>query len=206
VDPVKWRSGTDRRRRFVRAAEGRPAGAHNRDRALARTSVRSGPTAALSLDGHLLPDLVCGQGNLADTFTVKTLSVQSFNPLCQLDMTYWKTMTTGDPLDQLVLDRASPIPLYFQVASHLEQAIESGRLGPGTRFDNEVDLADQLGLSRPTMRRAMQHLVDKGLLVRRRGIGTRVVSAKVRRSLELTSLHDDLYGEVGRIPARSSFL
>jgi GntR family transcriptional regulator len=101
-------------------------------------------------------------------------------------------MTTGDALDGLILDRASPVPLYFQVASYLEQGIESGRLSPGTRFDNEVDLADQLGLSRPTMRRAMQHLVDKGLLVRRRGIGTRVVSAKVRRSLELTSLHDDL--------------
>ena len=42
------------------------------------------------------------------------------------------------------------------------------------------------------MRRAMQHLVDKGLIVRRRGIGTRVVQPKVRRALELTSLYDDL--------------
>jgi GntR family transcriptional regulator len=38
----------------------------------------------------------------------------------------------------------------------------------------------------------MQHLVDKGLIVRRRGVGTRVVQPKVRRSLELTSLYDDL--------------
>ncbi len=96
------------------------------------------------------------------------------------------------PFAGIVLDRASPIPLYYQVARHLEQAIESGTLVPGSRFENEVELADQLGLSRPTMRRALQHLVDKGLLVRRRGVGTRVVSPKVRRSLELTSLHDDL--------------
>jgi DNA-binding GntR family transcriptional regulator len=96
------------------------------------------------------------------------------------------------PFAGIVLDRTSPIPLYYQVALHLEQAIESGGLVPGTRFENELELADQLGLSRPTMRRAMQHLVDKGLLVRRRGVGTRVVSPKVRRSLELTSLHDDL--------------
>jgi GntR family transcriptional regulator len=99
------------------------------------------------------------------------------------------------PFAGIVLDRTSPIPLYYQVARHLEQAIESGGLVPGTRFENELELADQLGLSRPTMRRAMQHLVDKGLLVRRRGVGTRVVSPKVRRSLELTSLHDDLIRE-----------
>ena len=42
------------------------------------------------------------------------------------------------------------------------------------------------------MRRAMQYLVDKGLIVRRRGIGTRVVQPTVRRPLELTSLHEDL--------------
>jgi DNA-binding GntR family transcriptional regulator len=40
----------------------------------------------------------------------------------------------------------------------------------------------------------MQYLVDKGLLVRRRGVGTRVVQPKVRRPLELTSLYDDLAG------------
>ncbi|MDQ1721957.1 MAG: hypothetical protein QOI26_1691 [Pseudonocardiales bacterium] len=101
----------------------------------------------------------------------------------------------GSPFEGIVLDRTSPIPLYYQVARHLEQAIEGGNLVPGTRFKNELELADQLGLSRPTMRRAMQHLVDKGLLVRRRGVGTRVVSPKVRRSLELTSLHDDLTRE-----------
>src|SRR5690606_26689231 len=56
------------------------------------------------------------------------------------------------------LDRTSPVPLYFQVAQHLQQAIESGELPVGTRLDNEIALADQLGLSRPTMRRAIQHL------------------------------------------------
>lgn len=104
------------------------------------------------------------------------------------------------PFEGIVLDRLSPIPLYYQLARHLEQAIESGSLVPGTRFENELELAEKLGLSRPTMRRAMQHLVDQGLLVRRRGVGTRVVSPKVRRSLELTSLHDDLTRE-GRRPS-----
>ena len=53
-------------------------------------------------------------------------------------------------------------------------------------------LADQLGLSRPTMRQAIQTLVDKGMLVRKRGVGTQVVQSPIRRTVELTSLNDDL--------------
>jgi DNA-binding GntR family transcriptional regulator len=90
------------------------------------------------------------------------------------------------------IDRFSPVPLYFQVATGLEQLIESGRLPAGSRLDTEVALADKLGLSRPTMRQAIQHLVDKGLLVRKRGVGTQVLHSAVRRKVELTSLHDDL--------------
>jgi DNA-binding GntR family transcriptional regulator len=97
------------------------------------------------------------------------------------------------PVDKLVrVDRSSPVPLYFQVAQRLEQAIESGELHSGSRLDNEIELARQLGLSRPTMRRALEYLVDKGLLVRKRGAGTRVVDSKVKRAVELTSLYEDL--------------
>lgn len=90
------------------------------------------------------------------------------------------------------VDRNSPVPLYFQVAQQLERLIESGELATGTRLENEIDLADGLGLSRPTMRRAIGYLVDRGLLVRKRGVGTQVVHAKVKRQIELTSLYDDL--------------
>jgi DNA-binding GntR family transcriptional regulator len=98
----------------------------------------------------------------------------------------------GSALSLITVDRASPVPLYFQVAQHLERAIESGELPAGARLENEVLLAEQLGLSRPTMRRAMQYLVDRGMLVRKRGIGTQVVRAKVKRPVELSSLWDDL--------------
>lgn len=98
-------------------------------------------------------------------------------------------------LSQMItIDRASPIPLYFQVARRIEELIESGELGPGSRLENEILLADQLGLSRPTMRQAIQSLVDKGLMVRKRGVGTQVVHTRVRRQVELTSLYDDLAG------------
>ncbi len=92
----------------------------------------------------------------------------------------------------IALDRSSPVPLYFQVAEQLERAIVDGNLSPGDRIRNEVALAASLGLSRPTLRQAIQVLVDKGMLVRKRGVGTQVVGSQIRRPVELTSLYDDL--------------
>lgn len=106
---------------------------------------------------------------------------------------------TDRPLP-LSVDRTSPVPLYFQLAQQLEVAVEQGRLAPGALLGNEVDLAARLGLSRPTVRQAIQSLVDKGLMVRRRGVGTQVVHSKVRRPLELSSLYDDLEA-AGQRPA-----
>ncbi|MDI5964720.1 GntR family transcriptional regulator [Streptantibioticus silvisoli] len=95
----------------------------------------------------------------------------------------------------ITIDRSSPVPLYFQVAQQLQELIETGVLPPGTRLSNEIAMADQFGLSRPTMRQAMQHLVDKGLLARKRGVGTQVVTNRIRRQVELTSLYEDLERE-----------
>ncbi|WP_406496885.1 GntR family transcriptional regulator [Streptomyces sp. NBC_01604] len=98
------------------------------------------------------------------------------------------------------LDRGSPVPLYYQLAQQLEAAIEHGQLAPGNLLGNEIDLSVRLGLSRPTVRQAIQSLVDKGLLVRRRGVGTQVVHSQVKRPLELSSLYDDLEA-AGQAPA-----
>jgi DNA-binding GntR family transcriptional regulator len=90
------------------------------------------------------------------------------------------------------LDRTSPIPLYFQISENLKRAIEDGTLRPGDRLDNELDLTERLGVSRPTVRQAVQRLVEQGLVVRRRGLGTVVQPPRILRSVALTSLHDDL--------------
>ncbi|OLZ67564.1 GntR family transcriptional regulator [Streptomyces sp. IMTB 2501] len=100
----------------------------------------------------------------------------------------------------LRVDRSSPVPLYFQLSQQLEAAIEHGSLTPGSLLGNEIELAARLGLSRPTVRQAIQSLVDKGLLVRRRGVGTQVVHSQVKRPLELSSLYDDLEA-AGQRPA-----
>src|ERR1700755_1759879 len=101
-------------------------------------------------------------------------------------------VTVNQPAPSLQVDRNSPVPLYFQVAQHLERLIESGALAAGSRLENEADLAQGLALSRPTWRRPIEYLVHRDLLIRKRGVGTQVVPAKVRRQVELTSLYDDL--------------
>ncbi|MGV9671471.1 MULTISPECIES: GntR family transcriptional regulator [unclassified Gordonia (in: high G+C Gram-positive bacteria)] len=101
---------------------------------------------------------------------------------------------------QVDLDRSTPVPLYHQLAQAIESAIINGELTPGDRLENELDLAKRLKLSRPTIRQAIQELVDKGVVVRKRGVGTQVVQSPVNRSVELTSLFDDL-SSAGMHPA-----
>ncbi len=98
------------------------------------------------------------------------------------------------------LDRASSVPLYHQLAQSIEQAITSGELAPGDRLENELSLTSRLGLSRPTARQAIQELVKKGLLVRKRGVGTQVVRSQFRRDERLSSLNEDL-AKAGRVPS-----
>lgn len=100
----------------------------------------------------------------------------------------------------IVVDRLSPVPLYFQVASSIEQSIDSGELEPGAFLENENMLAARLQISRPTARQALQLLVDKGRLIRKRGVGTRVAPRQIQRSVELTSLQADLE-RAGRNPS-----
>lgn len=100
--------------------------------------------------------------------------------------------THNSLFEGMVLDRSSPVPLYFQVAQELEGAIRAGRLSTGSRLDNELRIAEILGVSRPTVRAAMRCLVDKGLLMRRPGYGTVVTQEKVDRTVQLSSLYDDL--------------
>lgn len=113
------------------------------------------------------------------------------------------TMTEDGPVVahqlDISLDRNSPVPLYQQLAEAIEQAISIGALAPGDRLENELELTSRLGLSRPTARQAIQVLVQKGLLVRKRGVGTQVVRSQFRRDGRLSSLNEDLT-KAGMVP------
>ena len=111
-------------------------------------------------------------------------------------------MLDGPVVRQLdvTLERNSPVPLYYQLAQYIEQAINAGDLAPGDRIENELSLTTRLGLSRPTARQAIQELVNKGLLVRKRGVGTQVVRSQFRRDERLSSLNEDL-AKAGKSPS-----
>jgi DNA-binding GntR family transcriptional regulator len=69
------------------------------------------------------------------------------------------------------------IPLYAQVARKLSAAIASGRFPVGSLLPTELELCDQYGTSRPTVRLALQELQAMGLVSRKKRLGTSVDSA-----------------------------
>lgn len=91
---------------------------------------------------------------------------------------------TGSGIDTALpdatIDRASPVPFYFQLAGVLEEEIVSGRWEPGTRIASENELCSHYGLSRTTVRQALSRLGQEGLLRRDKGRGTYVSESRPR--------------------------
>jgi len=90
------------------------------------------------------------------------------------------------PLEQL--QAASGGPLYVKLKKMIEQAMKDGRLKHGDALPAERDIADAAAISRVTVRKAIDDLVDQGLLVRRRGSGTFVSKPVPRMQQSLTRL------------------
>jgi GntR family transcriptional regulator len=82
-----------------------------------------------------------------------------------------------------VLNPASPLPLYHQLAELLRAQIAEGRVLPGARLPSEPELARVHRIGRPTVRQATDLLVQRGLIERRRGSGTYVREAPQRVDL-----------------------
>lgn len=79
-------------------------------------------------------------------------------------------------------------PLYIKLKKLIEDAIASGKLKHSDALPSERDIADAADVSRVTVRKAIDHLVDDGLLVRRRGSGTFVFKPVPRMQQPLTRL------------------
>ena len=98
-------------------------------------------------------------------------------------------------------------PRYRQLHDRLGEAIRSGALAPGTPLPPEREIAAMTGLSRVTVRKAMQPLVEAGLITQRRGSGTLVAHRvpKLEQSLStLTSFTEDMQRR--GLPASSRLL
>jgi GntR family transcriptional regulator len=75
-------------------------------------------------------------------------------------------------------------PRYEQLEAALDAAIADGRLAPGAVLPREPDLAAGLGLSRQTVGRALNDLAERGLVIRRRGVGTFIAPRRVEQPLD----------------------
>lgn len=93
------------------------------------------------------------------------------------------------------LDKSNPVPIYLQLAALLEEQIASGVLVVGASLPSENSLAETHALNRNTVRHAIDLLVDKGLVEKRKGVGTfvhrRRVLSPVRQLGRMTSFVDD---------------
>ena len=66
------------------------------------------------------------------------------------------------------------LPLHKQAELYLRNLIEQDEYKEGKMLPNEIELSEQLKMSRNTLRQAINTLVSEGLLIRKRGIGTQV--------------------------------
>lgn len=80
---------------------------------------------------------------------------------------------------KIALNHKSPIPLHIQAEELLRKMIADPQFQNGKLLPNEIDLANQLAISRTTLRQALNKLVYEGLLIRKKGVGTKVADALI---------------------------
>ncbi len=91
------------------------------------------------------------------------------------------------------LDRRSPVPLYYQFKQSLLERFENDEFPAGQPIPPEMDLVNQYGISRATVRRAMQEMEHEGYIQRTPGKGTFVLRTRLRRGLtRMSSLTEDM--------------
>jgi GntR family transcriptional regulator len=111
--------------------------------------------------------------------------------------------TTASAPDATVL--RSGLPLHEQISSWLRGEIDAGRLVADAQLPSEHDLTERFGVSRVTVRRALQTLEADGLIYRRQGLGSFVCDRRVPYGLvRLTDFAQDV-GRAGLV-ARSTIL
>ncbi|AXB79710.1 GntR family transcriptional regulator [Novosphingobium sp. P6W] len=82
-------------------------------------------------------------------------------------------------------------PLYLQLARSLREHISSGGIDPGSALPSERDLSEMAGMSRVTVRKGIEQLIDEGVLFRKQGSGTFVARRIEAPGAKLSSFSDD---------------
>jgi GntR family transcriptional regulator, N-acetylglucosamine utilization regulator len=102
------------------------------------------------------------------------------------------------------IDKASPVPFYYQLRQLLESAVAGGVLTAGEQIPTEASLCERYDVSRTVVRQALSDLERTGLVTRLKGKGTFVAQPKVSEFVaqSLTSLHEDLSARGERLETK----
>lgn len=92
-----------------------------------------------------------------------------------------------------MIDKNSPLPIYYQLEEEIRLVIKTGKLNPGELLPSEREYAERYNISRMTVRQAINNLASEGLLHRQKGRGTFISEKKFEQDLQgLTSFSEDM--------------
>jgi GntR family transcriptional regulator len=92
-----------------------------------------------------------------------------------------------------MLDVNSPLPLYYQLKTYIQEKILFGSWKPGDRIPSESEISAEFNISRTTTRQAIGELVSEGILNRKHGVGTFVALPLIEKRInKLTGFTQDM--------------
>lgn len=94
----------------------------------------------------------------------------------------------------MILDKKSPIPVYYQLKNYIFTKIKNGEYKEGDMIPSERELAEGFNISRMTVRQAFNQMVSEGLLLREKGRGTFVSKRKIEQR-NVSSFSDTVKGK-----------
>jgi GntR family transcriptional regulator len=102
-----------------------------------------------------------------------------------------------------ILNRKSPIPLYYQLAEWIKEQIQTGELTPEAQLPSERELSEEFKVSRMTVRQSISFLVNQGVLTVKKGVGTFVAKPKLDHDiLHLLSFSEEMTRQGGKVVSR----
>jgi len=99
------------------------------------------------------------------------------------------------------IDRQEKVPLYHQIGENIRALIDDQTLQAGDAVPSEWDLSELYGVSRLTVRRALDELVHEGLLRRRHGVGTFVAALNITRIIPSKLSFTHKMRQMGLVPS-----
>ncbi|MBA2174208.1 GntR family transcriptional regulator [Halobacillus locisalis] len=92
-----------------------------------------------------------------------------------------------------MVNKQSPMPMYYQIEEDLKQRMDRGEFASGDMIPSERELSLHYDVSRMTVRQAMSNMVNDGFLYREKGKGTFVAEKKIEQPLQgMTSFTEDM--------------